>query len=150
ESVETTAEGPFKSLGRIRRQERGKGSFDNKGLGYALAHGVVGKLAGEIGWQPEGVLGAHCLEIDSVTGVHRHLAGQPASLGAQHAGTHSFVIRLILAKGNLRRRLYWLWCDVLVLGKLGLSSDSAIGRVLNRRTRHSRLALTGAGAWWCS
>lgn len=102
EPVQATAERPFQPLGSIWRQERGKGGFDDEGLRYSLARGVVGKLARQVGRQAEGVLGPHCLEVDPVTGVHRRLAGQPTRLGAQHTGAHSLIIRLILAKGELR------------------------------------------------
>jgi hypothetical protein len=101
-SVQTTAQRPLKSFGSIWRQERREGGFNDEGLGYALARGVVGKLARQVGRQAEGVLGPHCLEVDPVTGVHRCLAGQPRRLGAQHTGPHSLVIRLILAKSELR------------------------------------------------
>ena len=75
ESVQATAKRPLQSLGAIRRQERGKGGFDDKGLRHALARGVVGKLARQVGRQAEGVLGAHCLEVDAVAGIHGRLAG---------------------------------------------------------------------------
>lgn len=102
ESVQTTAQRPFQSLGSIRRQERRKGGFDDEGLGHALACGVVGKFARQVGRQAEGVLGPHWLEVYAVARIHGRLPGQAGRLGPQHAGAHGIVIRLVLAKGELR------------------------------------------------
>lgn len=102
ESVQATAERPLQSLGSIWRQERGKGGLDDKGLRDALACGVIGKPDRQVGWQAEGVLGAHGLEVDAIARIHGRLAGQAARLGTQHAGAHGLVIWLVLAKGKLR------------------------------------------------
>src|SRR5258708_27368142 len=67
------------------------------------------------------------LKVDTVARILGGLSRETSGFGPQHAAAKCVLVSLVLAKDELRRRVWRLRCDLFMIGQLRFAPDAAIG-----------------------
>jgi hypothetical protein len=110
---------------------RGERRLYDGGLGHPFAGGVIGKPAGEIGRQPEGMPRTQRGSKPHVVGgIEPGLTRDGAHLTLHRAKPLRIVVRLVVQRLELLHSLARLGRDLLVLGQFRFAADPGIRRIL--------------------